>query len=276
MDIAMLIGAVVLGTGALALVALSVRGKRQDADIRQTWAALATPRNDSAVFSSGMIANLPDPVQRYFRHAIAPGIPLASLAELSMTGTIKLGNTWHPFEAEQVIAPPRGFVWKPRVQMGKLTIRGADRYINGSGATQFRMPGHIPIVQASGSDVAKSALGRMAIESIWLPAMFLPQRGAAWEAQDEEHIRVTVTMQGEPMTLMLHIDDDGRLKEIWMQRWNSDQKTYAPFGAAVEEEQTFSGYTVPSRLNIGWWYGSERYTTEGEFFRCSVHRMRFR
>lgn len=32
-----------------------------------------------------------------------------------------------------------------------------------------------------------------------------------------------------------------------------------PFGVRVEEETTFDGDTLPTRLRGGWWYGTERY-----------------
>jgi hypothetical protein len=42
------------------------------------------------------------------------------------------------------------------------------------------------------------------------------------------------------------------------------------FGGILEEEGTFCGYTIPTRLRIGWYFGSERFESEGEFFRATI------
>jgi hypothetical protein len=48
------------------------------------------------------------------------------------------------------------------------------------------------------------------------------------------------------------------------------------FGGIVEEERTFGGFTIPSKLRIGWYFGSDRFETEGEFFRCTVDEAEHR
>ncbi|MEX0822043.1 MAG: hypothetical protein WD021_07845 [Rhodothermales bacterium] len=35
-----------------------------------------------------------------------------------------------------------------------------------------------------------------------------------------------------------------------------------PYGFEVEEERTFGGYTIPSRIRGGWWYGTDRFRDE--------------
>ena len=38
----------------------------------------------------------------------------------------------------------------------------------------------------------------------------------------------------------------------------------------------FDGYTIPSRLCVGWHFGSERFAREGEFFRARIESAGFR
>jgi hypothetical protein len=50
------------------------------------------------------------------------------------------------------------------------------------------------------------------------------------------------------------------------------------FGGILEEEGTFCGYTIPTRLRVGWYFGSvgvaspleKRFESEGEFFRATI------
>ena len=64
-----------------------------------------------------------------------------------------------------------------------------------------------------------------------------------------------------------------------MRRWGDPGEggfRYADFGGEVLAESTFEGFTIPTQLHIGWFYGSERFASEGEFFRVTVDRARFR
>jgi hypothetical protein len=38
----------------------------------------------------------------------------------------------------------------------------------------------------------------------------------------------------------------------------------------MEQEATFGGYTIPSRMRVGWHFASERFEPEGEFFRVTI------
>jgi len=76
---------------------------------------------------------------------------------------------------------------------------------------------------------------------------------------------------GRPSAITLSIDPDGQLREVSLKRWGnqteSGEYNYIPFGVTLDEERTFAGFTIPSRLRAGWWFGTERYA---EFFRARI------
>ena len=184
------------------------------------------------------------------------------------------GGPWIPLRARQILAPPRGLVWEATVQQGLLRLSGADWYARGTGRTAFRLWELLPVVRSEGADIARSARGRLAGEAIWNPASLLPQRGARWEAVDTDTARVTLPIDGEaiPVTLSLAAGT-GRLRSVVLPRWGDKTESgeYAsiPFGVEVLEEATFAGYTIPSHLRGGWWYGTRRYFPFADFV---VHR----
>lgn len=51
---------------------------------------------------------------------------------------------------------------------------------------------------------------------------------------------------------------------------------YEDFGGVVVEEGTFGDYTIPTRLRIGWYFGTDRFEPEGEFFRVTVDEATYR
>ena len=132
-------------------------------------------------------------------------------------------------------------------------------------------------MQADGADLSRSARGRLAIEAIMNPASLLPQRGVVWEAIDEESVRATLPIDGESFTLTLTVKPDGRLHSVVMERWGNltEDGHYAhiPFGVEVLEERTFGGYTIPVRVHVGWWYGTDHYF---DFFHSMIQRAEFR
>ena len=230
------------------------------------------------MFDPRSIAALPEAAQRYLKHAIAPGSPLASAVRLEMNGHIKLKEKWLPFEAEQVIRWDRGLIWKAKVKMGALSVRGSDRFIDGEGAMRWKLLGVIPVMSADGPDISRSAAGRLQIESIWVPSVLLAN-GIRWSASDAAHPCVNVTVMGHDAEIALTIDDDGRMLQTAMQRWGNPEggaQHEAPFGGLAEAESTFEGYTIPTQLRVGWYFGTDRFESEGEFWRATIRSATYR
>lgn len=274
MDLVFTLLAILAVVVIIVVIVAGLNRSRSVRGIDRAWARLAAVAPSTSHFSPEMVADLPEPVQRYVLHAIAPGTPLASAVILNLTGSIRLGNRWNPFTAREILSPHRGFVWRPTVRMGNLVMKGADGYHAQQGMVRFFL-WLIPVVSSGGPDVARSAIGRLAGETIWLPAGLLPQHGVAWEALDNTHIQARMTIDGEPVTIQMTIDASGRVEECRFERWHSDQQEFVPFGLKPTEERPFGGYTIPSAGSAGWWFGTDRYESEGEFFRYTIEQVQF-
>ena len=73
--------------------------------------------------------------------------------------------------------------------------------------------------------------------------------------------------------------DDGRLKAVTLPRWADPDGRgfrYVDFGALAEEEATFDGYTIATRLRVGYYPGTARFESEGEFFRVTIDHASYR
>ena len=236
------------------------------------WAG--TPAGEQT-FDGG--AGLPEPVRRYLGHAIAPGARLANAVRLRMHGEIKLGR-WRPFDAEQVISRTRGMIWTARTRLFGLPVGGFDRFVDGHGEMRWKVLGIVPLMSASGPDIARSASGRLAAESMWLPPMLSDPR-VAWDTPAHRRIVAHVPCFGYDVAVTLTIGLDGRIEQIAMQRWGNPGGgafVEGAFGGIVEEERTFDGYTIPSRVRVGWHFGTERFDRDGEFFRGAIDQAAFK
>ncbi len=244
-------------------------------DLDALWnAPLPPPR----LFNPVALEGLPDAAERFLRHAIADGTPLATAVRLRMHGEIKLGE-WQPFTAEQVLRWQRGFVWRARTRVKGLPVSGFDRWLDGAGAMRWKMLGLVPVMTASGPDVSRSARDRAQIETAcWLPSALLSS-DVRWQADDARHAEATLALRGEESHVRLVIDEWGRTRRAVMERWgNPEHHEFhaVPFGAEIDDEATFGGYTIASRVRVGWWPDTTRFDREGEFFRATIDDASFR
>ncbi|PMB00485.1 hypothetical protein CEN50_03110 [Fischerella thermalis CCMEE 5268] len=266
--------AVLLAIAFLILVVIRIKN---DSEVSKIWQELADLSTEY-VFTEDMVAGLPNPVQRYFLHAIAPGTPLASSVTLEMSGSFRLGEDkpWVPMQAKQRISLLKGFVWQATVGRGLSQFVGADYYIKGTGRMRFFLWGLVPLVNAHTHDIARSSLGRLAGEFVWLPSALLPQQGVIWQAIDERTLQASFVIDDEPVTLTLIVDNDGKVLKLFLLRWGDSTEDgswdYIPFGVEFQAEQQFGGFTIPSQMNAGWWFGTERYL---EFFRATIAKAEF-
>ncbi len=244
-----------MALGALLLVVLAgllIARWRLDRAMERTWGELRVPAAGS-VFDPASVAGLPEPAQRYLRHAIAPGTPLARSVVLQMQGRIGLkpGAPKLVLHARQILALPGGLIWAATVGSGLRHISGYDCYARRAGAMRWYLWRVVPLVRATGPDFTRSAAGRVALEAVlWLPAALLPENGARWEAVDAHRVRVHLDIDGEALAPLLTVSDQGRLERVEMLRWDPQGLSGTPeyvrwVGEGFDEEGHFGGYTVP-------------------------------
>jgi len=232
-------------------------------------------------FDASAIAGLPEPAQRFFRFAIEPGAPLHTVAQIRMQGEIGLGNrddpNYQPMRALQIIAAPRGFVW--RVSAGQLLrLAGSDGAVDGESWSRFWLYGLIPVGRSGGnSDHLRSAFGRCLAEALfWTPAALLPGEGIRWEQVGADTARVTVCHDGLEQSVDIEVDPQGQPVQVALDRWtdaNPDKEfRLQPFGGYLSEFEKFGGYRLPTRVEGGNFFGTEEYFP---FFRAQVTSIEF-
>jgi len=241
--------------------------------LEQAWSAAPPP---APALRPETLARLPPSARLYLAHALPPGAPLPRAARLRSHGAIKLKHWW-PFTAEQVIVWGRGFLWHAAVRMYGLPVRGGDWLWDGAGGMRWRWLGLLPLVNAAGPDLARSAAGRLHLESLWLPSA-LASDAVQWTEPAPGQLRARLAAHGEATELAFALAPNGGLRSVIAPRWGNPGGgpfAYLPFGALVEAEACFDGFTLPSRLRAGWHCGTDRFA-QGEFFRVTLDAARFR
>jgi hypothetical protein len=207
------------------------------------------------------IADLDEPVRRYFNHAIRTDAVLPAGVRMTMRGRIKVG-VWLPFTATQTV-DGRSLDWQARVGPGPLkSLRVTDRYADAVGCTDGRLLG-LRVFGSEDYDTARSAAGRTAIESVvFAPAGVLPDRGVTWHAESDHVIVARLDLAPERPEVRLSIGDHGAPRSVSALRWgNAGESThqYLPFGGELHAERRFGDLVLPSRASVGWWFGTPRY-----------------
>jgi len=121
-------------------------------------------------------------------------------------------------------------------------------------------------------------VGRVQAETVLLPSV-LCRKDVSWKAPNSSRALANLTVAGESTEVELTINDAGRMESIKMKRWGNpagEQFYYEDFGAFAEKEGTFNGFTIPTQLRIGWYFGTRRFESEGEFIRCNIDHAEFR
>jgi hypothetical protein len=272
---------IAFGIGLAALVVLCLLALRrlvEEGRLRAIWRSLEGDGQGTS-FRPEMVVGLPEPAQRYLLHSIQPGTPLASSVALHMKGKLRPKATapWTEMKAREIICVPKGFLWKAKVRRGLTRFSGADHYAEGQGRVRFWLWGIFPAMRMEGEDTTKSAIGRLAVEAVWLPSSLLPQAGAKWEAVDSHSAKVTLQIDGQATVLVLNVAPDGKLRRSVISRWGGvgegGEAVWMPFEVEAHEEREFGGYRIPSFCTAGWWVRSDHFF---EFFRANVEKAEFR
>lgn len=243
--------------------------------IRTIW---ESPAAAERRFAAMMAEPLPPAARRYLRHALAPGVRLAGAVRLRMRGTIRLGGAWHPFRTEQASWWGRGFVWRARARIRGVPVSGHDLLLDGSGRMRWRALGVVPVAGGRGPDVSRSAAGRLNGELVWLPAGLLAPQVTLFSGT-ADRVEGVVRAHGDDTPFWMELAADGAVMAAGMQRWgNPDGQGYRrhPFGGIIEAEGTVDGVTIPTAVRMGWYFGSDRFEAEGEFFRATIDSAEFR
>ena len=111
-------------------------------------------------------------------------------------------------------------VWRAVVRLYGIPIRGGDTFLDGGGAMRWKLFGILPIVNASGPNITRSAAGRVNVESIWVPSVLCGQ-DVSWTSLGALHCHARFAAHNEMAEIDYEIEENGGLKAVSMPRWGN-------------------------------------------------------
>jgi uncharacterized protein DUF6544 len=241
------------------------------------WAALAAPTDEFRVFDPTALEHLPDPVQRWLRHAVTPGTTLLTGVETEWNGHIRLAGSWRAFCARQRTSLSGGYLWSARSRVCGLPVLGLERYTHDRGELRWRLPGRLRLTKDAGDNATRSLATRHAAELFATVPVVALDPSVQWEAVDHDHATAHVRFDDEDQAVTVTVDPAGRLRQVEVDRWGTPPRSaFGPYryGALLGEERRFGGCLVPTEVVAGWHIGTKKWD-EGTCLRYRVVRCSF-
>lgn len=257
------VGALAAGGVVAAGVALAVgtlRWKRETARSARELAASVPTADGAERYSPEQLDGLPEPVRRYFEHALTPGQPLVRRARIAWAGEFhaRPDGPWSPFTAVQHFAVrPPGFVWDADIRMAPLLpTRVRDGYLHGEGAMLGKVAALVTVVAQRGTpEMAAGALSRYLGEAVWLPTALLPSAGVVWTAIDDRSARATLTDGPTTVSLDVRFGPGGEVVEVSTMRHRDvgGAMVLTPWVARLDRERLrVDGMAIPRGGEAEW------------------------
>lgn len=215
---------VVVALAIVAAIAVIYGNARWNSDtlaLRERLEATRTaPARSVGIYRSDDIAELPPPVQRYFRVVLTENQPIVAAVDLEHSGTFDLGEAtaqWKPFTSTQrVVTRPPGFDWDARIAVVPgVDVHVHDAYVAGAGLLRASVLGIVPVADLRGSgDLAQGELMRYLAEAAWYPTALLPSQGVRWDAIDANSARATLTDGGTSVSLVFRFTEEGTIDTV--------------------------------------------------------------
>lgn len=195
-------------------------------------------------------ANLPPPVERYFRATFGDEVPVVHSAVITGRANLRLGPV--PFLGRFRFTHEAGQNYRHYIEatlFGRPLIKVNERYLDGIG--RMELP-----VGTIDDDPKMNQAANLGLwgESMWLPSIFLTDARIRWEPLDAHSAYLIVPFEDKEETFTVHFDPrTGLFDRMEIMRWR-DSKDTAKTRWILEPQGwvTFSGIKVPSPASATW------------------------
>ena len=240
-----------------AYVAFEAKKTERDIDTFEARVARLGAAAPTPAFDSQRMAELPDPVQRYFKYTFPGQPPRYTVVRLSAEGDFRrpLTETFNHTTAEQVIAagvPALMFSATTPVLPG-IWARAYDFFADGEMEMKAKVLSAVTVMdEAQTPELNAISLRRWLLESALYPAALLPGGPVTWEPVSDQSARAVVAARGMRATAIAHFDAEGRMTHMTAEADGDLSTPYHGSGEHVarSDYQRLGGQMIPMRFTI--------------------------
>lgn len=202
------------------------------------------------IYKEEQLAELPRPVQRYFRNVLTEGQSYISSVYLKHDGQFKtaLDREWINIEGEQFFSMEEpGFIWKGKTAL--FSVR--DMYISGEGQIKVSLLNLFKLVDGSGPRYDQGELLRWLGESVWFPTNLLPGSRLQWFPVDENKAELCFSYMDQNLSYKVSFNKEGEITELETQRYMGDESLETWIGR-VSSYKEVNGMKIPMTIEAIW------------------------
>jgi len=198
------------------------------------------------------IVRLPEPVQRWLRHANVVGSERIRTVRLKQRGLFRQGpdQRWMPFAAEQYYTTdPPAFLWHATIQTagGLPLIDVKDSLHDGHGKIQAKIGALFTLATATGPELDQGALLRFLNETMWFPTTPVCPY-IEWSCLDAHSAKATISYQRITASAVFYFDEAGNIVNMTADRYRTVDGTFSldPWSTPITRYGEFHGIHVPT------------------------------
>ena len=201
-------------------------------------------------FHENILVNLPEPVQRYFKHTLKEGQCYISCARIKHEGRFKTGpyKDWINIKGEQYATTGKpGFIWKGTTSM--FTAR--DMYISDKGRLVVALFYLYNIVDANGERYDQGELLRWLGESILYPTNLLPDERLKWFEIDSNSAKMTFEYKRLSLFFVVTFNQMGEIIQLETKRY-MDEKNLETWIIKAANYKEINNVFIPTAFDVLW------------------------
>ncbi len=202
------------------------------------------------VFHKSQLANLPEPVQRYFNHILKEGQPYISYARIKHDGQFKTGfdKGWINITGEQYATTEKpGFIWKGTTSM----FVARDMYISDKGRLIATLLSIYNVADGKGKKYNEGELIRWLGESVLYPTNFLPGDRLQWLPLDSNTAKLSFSYNGLSLFFKVSFNEIGEITEMEAKRYMGEDNLETWIIKATNYRE-LNNVIIPTSFDVIW------------------------
>lgn len=236
---------------------------------------LARQEGHPKVLTEADIRGLPEPVQRYIRYAGLIGRETVHNMRVVWRGRMRRDprQGWLGIRAEQYnFYRDLARIFYIRGRMFGIPVVGRDLHSSGEGSMIMKAAGLIPVVDATGTEMANSGLVTLFNDMCLLAPATLVDKRIRWVALDSLAAKGSIEDGGRTVSATLHFNQEGELTDfVTDDRYMESGGRYRRlrWSTPVSQYKDFDGIRLASR-GAGVWHLDDGEFTYAEFDLLSI------
>ncbi|MFA9444500.1 DUF6544 family protein [Egicoccus sp. AB-alg6-2] len=193
-------------------------------------------------------ADLPEPVERFYRTLYGDRIPVVDSAVISGRGTMRIAGITFParFRFSHLI----GDAYRHYIELtffGRPVVTVDEWFLDGHARLE------LPFGVSEGPNVDQGANLALWAEAVWMPSVWVTDPRVRWEAGDDTSARLTVPFGDDLETFEVHFDaDTGRLERMESLRFKGATNEARTRWVNEAFDWNADGLPVPARAAVTW------------------------